>query len=58
MALSYVSTVIDSSADAVWAKIRDFNGLSDWYSEAIAKSVIEDGKRGDEVGAIRELHAR
>ena len=31
MALSYASTVIDAPADAVWAKIRDFNGLPDWY---------------------------
>ena len=55
MALSYASTVIDASADAVWARIRDFNGLADWYPEVIATSEIEDGKSGDQVGAIRSF---
>ncbi len=55
MALSYASTVIDASADAVWAKIRDFNGMPDWYPEVIATSEIEDGKAGDQVGAVRSF---
>ena len=55
MALSYASTVIDAPADAVWARIRDFNGLSDWYPEAIVASEIESGKTGDEVGAVRSI---
>ena len=55
MALSYASTVIDAPADAVWAKIRDFNGMPDWYPEVIATSEIEDGKAGDQVGAIRSF---
>ncbi len=55
MALSYASTVIDSPADAVWARIRDFNALSDWYPEAILASPNEGGKAGTEVGAVREL---
>ncbi len=55
MALSYASTVIDAPADAVWAKVRDFNGLPDWYPEAIAASEIEDGKAADSVGAVRSF---
>jgi hypothetical protein len=55
MALSYASTVIDFPADAVWAKIRDFNGMPDWYPEVIATSEIEDGKAGDQVGAVRSF---
>jgi hypothetical protein len=55
MALSYASTVIDAPADAVWARIRDFNGMPDWYPEVIATSEIEDGKTGDTVGAVRSF---
>ena len=55
MALSYASTVIDAPADAVWARIRDFNGLATWYPEAIATSEIEDGKAGDQVGGVRSF---
>ena len=36
----YTSSVIDASADAVWAHIRDFNGLPKWHP-AIADSRIE-----------------
>ena len=36
----YTSSVIDASADAVWAHIRDFNGLPKWHP-AIAESRIE-----------------
>ena len=55
MAFSYASTVIDATADAVWAKIRDFNAMPDWNPEGIATSEIEDGKAGDQVGAVRSF---
>ena len=55
MAFSYASTVIDATADAVWAKIRDFNAMPDWNREGIATSEIEDGKAGDQVGAVRSF---
>ena len=55
MALSYATTVIDAPADAVWARVRDFNGLPDWNPEVIATSEIEDGKAGDQVGAVRSF---
>lgn len=58
MARSYASTVIDAPASEVWARIRDFNGLADWFSEAIASSEIEDGRKGDQVGAVRSFTLR
>ena len=47
--------MIDAPADAVWARIRDFNGLADWHPEVIATSEIEDGKAGDPVGGVRSF---
>jgi hypothetical protein len=35
--------------------IRDFNNYPR-YIEGVTESVIEDGKRGDEVGAVRRFH--
>jgi Polyketide cyclase / dehydrase and lipid transport len=55
MAKSYASTVIDAPADEVWARIRDFNGLPVWHSGMVAKSEIEDGKAGDQVGCVRSF---
>jgi hypothetical protein len=55
MARSYASTVIDAPADDVWARIRDFNGLSAWHSGMVAESEIEDGKTGDQIGGVRSF---
>ena len=55
MAMSYASTVIDAPADEVWAHIRDFNGLATWHSGLVTTSEIEDGKTGDQVGAVRSF---
>jgi hypothetical protein len=55
MARSYASTVIDAPADEVWARIRDFNGLATWHSGLVASSEIEEGKAGDQVGAVRSF---
>jgi hypothetical protein len=55
MAKSYASTVIDASADDVWDRIRDFNGLATWHGGLVATSEIEDGGTGDQVGAIRSF---
>ena len=53
----YVSAVIPAPVAKVWSIIRDFNGLPNWHP-SIAKSHIEDGLSGAEVGCIRnfELH--
>lgn len=53
----YVSSVIDASADNVWARIRDFNGLPLWHP-AIADSRIENQEPSDRVGCIRHFHTR
>lgn len=53
----YTSSVIDASADAVWAHIRDFNGLPKWHP-AIAESRIEGNWPSDRVGCIRNFHLR
>ena len=40
----YTSSVIDAPADAVWAQVRDFNGLPQW-TPFVAESRIEKGSR-------------
>jgi len=55
MATSYASTMIGAPVDDVWARIRDFNGLSTWFSEMIKDSEIEDGKAADQVGCVRSF---
>lgn len=54
MARAHASTIIDAPIAAVWAAIRDFNGLPTWHP-AIARSEIEDGKESDVVGCIRRF---
>ena len=54
MARIFISSVINAPIDAVWAKIRDFNGLADWHP-IIAENHIEDGQSSDRVGCIRNL---
>ncbi|MCW2886769.1 MAG: MxaD family protein [Streptosporangiaceae bacterium] len=48
------STLVDAPAAAVWALIRDFNGLSTW-STSMPPSVIEEGKAADQVGCVRRF---
>lgn len=54
MARAYFSSVLDQPPDEVWNLIRDFNNYPR-YIEGVTESVIEDGKRGDEVGAVRRF---
>jgi hypothetical protein len=53
----YVSSVIEASADQVWSRIRDFNGLPLWHP-AIADSRIENNEASDRVGCIRHFHTK
>jgi Polyketide cyclase / dehydrase and lipid transport len=53
----YVSTVVDSSADNLWQRIRDFNALPLWHPN-IADSRIENSEPPDRVGCIRHFHTR
>ena len=53
----YVSSVIDTSAENVWSRVRDFNALPLWHP-AIADSRIENNEPPDRVGCIRHFHTR
>lgn len=55
MASSFYSVVLDHSAEAVWRTIRSF-GDYDWAG-VVSETVIEQGKAGDQVGAIRRVTA-
>ena len=57
MARVYASSVIGASATRVWARVRDFNGLSNWHP-AIAESRIENGEPADKVGCVRNFSLR
>jgi hypothetical protein len=54
MAKAYYSTIFAQPADTVWRVIRDFNNYPVWVDGA-GESVIEDGKTGDCVGAVRNV---
>jgi hypothetical protein len=55
MARAYASAIIEAPVEAVWAALRDFNGLPDWHP-AIRDSAIEDGLDADVVGCVRAFH--
>jgi len=57
MAYVFVSSVIDAPAEAVWAAVRDFNGMPQWHP-LIADSRIENGMTADRVGCVRDFHTR
>ncbi|MCG8479022.1 MAG: SRPBCC family protein [Spirochaetales bacterium] len=50
----FVSAVIDAPVDAVWALMRDFNGLPDWHPR-FSRSHIEDGLPSDRIGCVRNF---
>jgi hypothetical protein len=54
MAKAYASSIIEAPVEAVWAVVRDFNGLPAWVPGVVASS-IEDGRDADSVGCIRAL---
>lgn len=51
----FISRVIHADAEAVWAVLRDFNGMPEWHP-AIADSTIEDDRAADAVGCVRSFH--
>lgn len=55
MARVYQSSVINGSAEKVWERIRDFNGLPKWHPR-IRDSRIEEALPPDKVGCIRNFH--
>jgi hypothetical protein len=50
----YKSTIVDAPIAAVWRFVRDFNAHEEWHP-IVAESVIEDGRRPDEVGCVRRF---
>lgn len=55
MAKSYYSTMLNHSADEVWAVIRPFDHYA--WAGVEAETTIEAGKAGDQVGAVRHVSA-
>ena len=55
MPKAYASTVVDRTADQVWAVVRDFNALPVWSDHMVKNSKIEDGKAADQVGCVRSF---
>ena len=53
----YTSSVIDAPADAVWAQVRDFNGLPRW-TPFVAESRIEENQPADRIGCVRNFRLR
>ena len=51
------TTVLDAPVDAVWGILRDFNGHDRWHP-IVARSDLEDGRRTDQVGAVRNFTIR
>lgn len=49
-----VSTVINAPIERVWRTVADYNGLPAWMP-GMKDSVIENGKKPTEVGAVRRL---
>jgi hypothetical protein len=55
MARAYYSTIFQQPAAHIWEIIRDFNNYPVWVG-GTGESRIEDGKSGDAVGAVRNVH--
>ncbi len=53
MAKAFYSVVLDHSAGSVWAVIRSFGHYT--WAGVEGETTIEDGKAGDQVGAIRRF---
>ena len=53
----YTSSVIEAPADAVWAQVRDFNGLPKW-TPFVAESRIEGNLAADKIGCVRNFTLR
>jgi hypothetical protein len=53
--MAFYSSVLDHPLERVWSLVRDFNSYPR-YIDGVIESVIEDNKRGDEVGAVRRFN--
>jgi hypothetical protein len=55
MAEVFVSSVIRTSIDRVWAVVRDFNAMPSWHP-LIARSRIETGAPSDQISCVRNFY--
>ena len=46
------SAVLDAPLAEIWALLRDFGGLTKWFS-GVASCEIEGGKPADQIGTVR-----
>ena len=46
------STIIDAPLEKVWSLLRDYGGLTKWFSGVVSCG-IADGKSSDQIGAVR-----
>jgi hypothetical protein len=53
IAKSYYSVVLNHPADDIWAVIRPFDHYA--WAGVESETIIEDGKAGDQVGAVRRF---
>ncbi len=54
MARVYISSVIPTSVEQVWERVRDFNGMPKWHPR-IRESRIENAEPADKIGCIRNF---
>jgi hypothetical protein len=57
MAKVYVSNVVAAPVGAVWAVVRNFNGLADWTG-FVVESRIEQNFPADRVGCVRNFRLK
>jgi hypothetical protein len=57
MAKVYVSNVVAAPVGAVWAVVRNFNGLPDWTG-FVVESRIEQNFPADRVGCVRNFRLK
>ncbi len=57
MAQVFISSVIEAPIAAVWALVRDFNGLPNW-TPFVAESRIEGNGPADQIGCIRAFRLK
>ncbi|MCE8539958.1 SRPBCC family protein [Ruegeria pomeroyi] len=53
----FYSAILKAPSDRIWQVLRDFGGLHRWLP-GVVQCAVEDGCRGDQVGAVRQLVVR
>ncbi len=47
--------MIDAPVSGVWKLLRDFNGHDQWHP-IVRRSMLEEAKRTDQIGCVRNFH--